>query len=128
MSDPESPMMIVAGWKLYRRKPIAAPATTAATAAVLAWPSEAARIANVMAAMAQKPAARPSIPWMKFTMLAMATIQMIVTGERVGPRSKPAISGRVTGSIEMFPLDSGPGTAAMAIWPANLRPGGSETM
>ena len=33
-----------------------------------------------MAAMAQKPAARPSIPSMKLTMLAMATIQMIVTG------------------------------------------------
>ena len=33
-----------------------------------------------MAAIAQKPAASPSIPSMKFTMLAMATIQRIVTG------------------------------------------------
>ena len=73
-------MMIVAGWKLYRRKPMAAPATTAATAAVSAWPSEAERIAKVIAAIAQKPAARPSIPSMKFTMLAIATIQRMVTG------------------------------------------------
>ena len=56
------------------------PATIAKMAAASSRPREAERIAKVVAAIAQNPAASPSIPSMKLTMLAIATIQTIVTG------------------------------------------------
>ena len=50
------------------------------TAAASRRPSEAERIAKVIAAMPQNPAARPSSPSMKLTTFTIATIQRIVTG------------------------------------------------
>ena len=110
-------MKIVAGWKLYRRNPNAAPATIAQMAAASVRPSDAERIANVSAEIPQKPAASPSMPSMKLTMLAIATIQSTVSGYCHQPRSKTPSNGSVTWSMVM---PSEAGMAAIAIMPGEL--------
>ena len=75
--------------------------------------------------MAQKPAARPSMPSMKLTMLAIATTHSTVTSTDHQPRLKTPTNGRVTWSMRM-PNDTG--TAAIATRPAIFTPGCSETM
>ena len=57
-----------------------APATIAESTAASILPSESARVANVRPAIAQTPAARPSIPSRKLTMFITATIHTTVSG------------------------------------------------
>ena len=76
-SAPESPMKIRAGKKLWRRKPMQAPATMAERIAGSVFPSESESTAKVTPAIPHTPAARPSIPSRKLTMFITATIQSI---------------------------------------------------
>ena len=61
-----------AGWKLWTRKPSAAPAMTAARIAAAPLPRSKAMIANELAAIAQTPAASPSTPSEKLTTLMIS--------------------------------------------------------
>ncbi len=79
-SEPESPMNTRAGWKFQRRKPMQAPQIAAASVAEAIRSSDSARTTNVPDAIAQMPAARPSMPSAKLTMFATATMKTIVTG------------------------------------------------
>ena len=66
---------------MCQRKPIAAPAVSAARmAASRRSENDSAMIANVAAAIVQTPAARPSAPSVKLTMFATATIPISVSG------------------------------------------------
>ena len=76
--EPESPMKMDAGKKLCRRKPSVVPARMAARMPASGRPMEMAMTAKVPAAMVQTPAARPSMPSMKLTMLTSATTQISV--------------------------------------------------
>ena len=87
--------------------------------------SEAERIANVSAEIPQKPAASPSMPSMKLTMLAIATIHSTVSGYCAQPRLWTPITGRVMWSMVM---PSQAGMAAIRIIPANLTAGRSGWM
>src|SRR5919108_16266 len=76
-----------AGWKLWTRKPSAAPAMTAASTPADALPRSNAMTANELAAIAQTPAARPSTPSEKFTTLMISTIPASVSHAPMPPRS-----------------------------------------
>jgi hypothetical protein len=65
---------------LCRRNPKQAPATIADRIAACGFPSDRAMIANVDPAIAQIPAASPSIPSRKLTMFMIATIQSTDSG------------------------------------------------
>src|SRR3954468_1459964 len=74
--EPASPMKIEAGWKLWYRKPNAAPAVIAERTPALvhvdapsrhAWASDSAIAESVSAAIVQTPAANPSTPSVKLT-------------------------------------------------------------
>ncbi len=102
--DPESPMKIDAGWKLCRRKPIAAPAVAAArspaakrsaspSAEAVAAASDRAMTANVAAAIVHTPAASPSTPSVKFTTFMTATMPTTVSTAPAPPSSSTPISG-----------------------------------
>ena len=71
-------MKMLAGWKLKRRKAKVAPARIAAIIAGEPRSSDRAMTLKVSAEMAQTPAARPSSPSMKLTMLMMVAIQQTV--------------------------------------------------
>ena len=73
-------MKMRAGKKLWRRKPMHAPATIAERIAASIFPSESASVMNVRPAIAQTPDASPSIPSRKLTMFITATIQRTVSG------------------------------------------------
>src|SRR4051812_37194748 len=80
--DPESPMKIEAGWKLWYRTPNAAPAVIADNTPALvhvaapsrhALSSDRATIDSVAAAIVHTPAANPSTPSVKLTMFITPT-------------------------------------------------------
>ena len=77
--EPASPMKMLAGWKLKRRKANVAPASTAAMMPIAGKPVDSEMTQKVSAEMPQTPAARPSRPSMKFTMLTIVAIQKAVT-------------------------------------------------
>ena len=76
-----------------------APARAAAMMAGSLRPSEAARIANVVAPRPLIPAASPSIPSVKLIMFTRATNQSTVSGYCAGPRSPTPRNGSVMWSI-----------------------------
>ena len=120
-SAPESPMKIRAGKKLWRRKPMHAPATIAERMAGSIFPSESASTAYVLPAMAHTPAASPSMPSRKLTMFMTATIQSTVSGmPTTAGRSTGPKKGNVKWSIQ---TPKKGGIAAATTWPASLRPG-----
>ena len=61
-----------AGWKLWTRKPSAAPAVIAASTPAASLSRSKAMIANAAAEIAQTPAARPSMPSEKLTTFMIA--------------------------------------------------------
>ena len=75
------------GVEVVDRNAAQAPARAAATMAGSARPSDAARIANVVAPRPVMPAARPSMPSVKLIMFTSATNQRIVSGYCATPRS-----------------------------------------
>ena len=118
--DPASPMKTRAGWKLKTRKATQAPASDAAMMAGSARPSEAARIAKVVAPSPVMPAASPSIPSVKLIMFTSATNQRIVRGYCAQPRSPTPRNGSVMWSMVR---PAATGMAAQAAWPASLTAG-----
>ena len=73
-------MKIFAGWKFQGRKPRQAPQTAAASVAAANRSSDSARMQNVPAEIRHSPAASPSMPSAKLTMLATATMNTTVIG------------------------------------------------
>ena len=90
-----------------------------------ARPSDAARIAKVVAPRPLMPAARPSMPSVKLIMFTRATNHSTVSGYWAGPRSPTPRNGRVTWSI-VSPADTG--IAAHATWPTSFTAGESPQM
>ena len=100
-----------------------APATIAERMAASTFPSDSARIANVMPEIAQTPDASPSMPSRKLTMFITATIQTIVSGTPIhGGRSTAPTNGNVKWSIQ---TPNAVGIAAASTCPANLGRGAS---
>ena len=66
-------MKIEAGWKLWPRKPIAAPAVIAASTPAGPLPRSNATIDSAIAEIPQTPAASPSMPSDRLTTLMIAT-------------------------------------------------------
>lgn len=77
--EPQSPMKLDAGGKLWIRKPSAAPAVSAASTAGAARPRSKAITASAAATIAQTPAASPSTPSLKLTTFISATSPTTVT-------------------------------------------------
>ena len=85
--DPQSPMKTDAGWKLWTRKPSAAPQVTAARMPALSRPRSNAMIAKAAAETAHTPAARPSTPSEKLTTFISATMPSSVSTPPAAPKS-----------------------------------------
>ena len=85
-----------------------------------ARPSEAARMAKVVAPRPVMPAARPSMPSVKLIMFTRATNQMTVSGYWAQPRSPTPTNGSVMWSMVR---PAATGIAAQAAWPASLTAG-----
>ena len=73
VNAPESPMKMLAGWKLKRRKPTQAPSKMTASIAAASALVTTHSTKMVMAEMEVMPAARPSRPSIKLMTLAKAT-------------------------------------------------------
>ena len=71
--EPQSPMKTDAGWKLWIRKPSAAPAVIAARTPAWSRSRSKAMIEKVIALIAQTPAASPSTPSERLTTFMTAT-------------------------------------------------------
>jgi len=118
-------MKIEAGWKLNRRNANVAPASTAASTPMEANPVASEMTAKVSAEMPQTPAASPSRPSMKFTMLMIIAIQKPVT-------SREAASGRchvipVNGTpMRVMRVSKYTATPIASNWPMNLTTGSSS--
>lgn len=77
--EPQSPMKLDAGGKLWIRKPSAAPAVSAASTPGAVRPRSNAITASAAATIVQTPAASPSTPSLKLTTFISATSPTTVT-------------------------------------------------
>ena len=118
--EPQSPMKTDAGWKLWTRKPSAAPAVIAASTPAASRPRSKAMIAKATAEIAQTPAARPSTPSEKLTTFITATMPSTVSGPPKSPNSSAPRNGKVMFSTTTPALTS---TSAASTWPASLAHG-----
>ena len=83
---PESPIKILAGLKLYRKKPRVAPARAAVKSDGKMLPKKRATAKRVEAAKNATPEANPSIPSMRLKALERPTSQKTVMGRLNHPR------------------------------------------
>ena len=96
---PVSPMKILAGLKLYRKNPRAEPARAAVNRATTMTSCCSATRKIVMEAITATPAARPSRPSMRLTVLVSPTIQNTVAGAARYSRYRKSPKGSVMKSI-----------------------------
>src|SRR3954452_8986507 len=118
--EPESPMKTEAGWKLWTRKPSAAPAMQPAST-----PAASSRRSNAMtekpiAEIAQTPAASASTPSEKLTTFMTATSPISVSGPPSSPRSTWPRNGKVKLSTRTPARTQ---IRAAAACPSSLTPG-----
>jgi len=83
---PESPIKILAGLKLYRKKPRVAPARAAVNSDGRILPKNKATAKRAEVAKKATPEARPSIPSMRLKALERPTSQKTVTGRLNHPK------------------------------------------
>ena len=83
---PQSPINILAGWKLKNRNPVKAPDRASITTARTTLPCHRASIAITAQAIPDIPAARPSKPSMRLMALVTPTIHRMVTGQANQPK------------------------------------------
>jgi len=88
-NDPVSPRKMLAGWKLYGKKPIKAATRVnirIGTYVLVTVKKKKPVIALVVRAIIETPVAKPSRPSRRFTAFVMATIQIIVIGMLSQPK------------------------------------------
>ena len=121
---PEVPRKIEAGWKLKRRKPRSAPASTTQSNATYGWPTWTLRLStpSVRAAIRAIPVERPSSPSMKFMLLIIPTIQMTVNAIANGVQ-KAIASGPNGLLITLTPSPNATATAGQDELTEQLPPG-----
>jgi hypothetical protein len=113
-----------AGWKLWIRKPSAAPATIAARTPALVRPRSNAITEKATALIAHTPAASPSTPSEKFTTFISPTMPMTVSvPPSTAPKSSAPRNGIVTCSTR---TPATTGISAAAICPTSFTAGESS--
>src|SRR3954454_25249794 len=127
-------MKIEAGWKLWYRKPKAAPAVIAASTPAPvqlvdpsrhAWSSDSAITDRVAAAIVQTPAANPWTPSVKFSIFITATMPTTVIGPIAPATPTWPRNGRVNAST-FTPARTG--MSAAPTWPSSFPNRGRSQM